>query len=504
MSISIDDNRLETLTNAHSSLISLVRIVAILLLFGHNIRYPQNRLYGFFTAAELATAQHCIIRHVQATAFASDYRDLQSQRRMHHRSSLLPLNPFLDESNLLRVGGRLRNANISFAAKHPIIMPNSHHITTLLILQAHLNTLHGGPELVITLLRRKYWIVSMRSAVRKVTHQCLKCFRFQAVRSIQLMGDLPKPRVEIDRAFTHTGVDCAGPIDIRMSKGRGAKSYKGYVTLFVCLSTKAVHIEAVSEMTTSAFLAAYYRFCSRRGLPHHVYSDNGTNFVGASKLLHKEAGIHQLSMSDEIHKAISNQGTTWHFIPPASPHFGGLWEAGIKSMKYHLKRVIGNSTLTFEELSTVLTQIEACLNSRPLSPTTSDPSDDSALTPGHFLVGDALLAPPLVDSQLSHINSLTRWQLVQRLRLDFWKRWQREYISRLQQRPKWATVSTNIREDDLVLIMEDNLPPTRWLLGRVVELHKGSDDLVRVVSIRCRNTILKRPIVKLALLPIPQ
>lgn len=504
LSVDIEEPLLDNIISKFSSLGSLIRVLALLKRFIHNTKHPQARFTGFLTATELKASLHHAIRIVQSTAFPLDYKNLQSKSPLHHRSTLLSLNPFLDENHVMRLGGRLENAGISFNSKHPIILPKSHHITKLIIRTSHLNTLHGGPELVITTLRQQYWIISMRNSVRQEIHRCIKCFRFKAVRCEQLMGNLPKPRVEIDRAFTHTGVDCAGPIDIRMSKGRGARSHKGYVALFVCLCTKAVHIETISDMSTPAFLAAYRRFISRRGLPHHMYSDNGTNFVGASKILRKEAGAHLLHITDDVINEISNIGSEWHFIPPSSPHFGGLWEAGIKSMKYHLKRIIGDSTLTFEEISTVLTQIEACLNSRPLCPTTSDPSDNSALTPGHFLIGDALLSPPDVTSQLSNINSLTRWQLLQKMKNDFWKRWQREYITRLQQRPKWASQNKNIQKDDLVIIMEDNLPPTRWLLGRILETHPGIDGLVRVATVKCKNSTIKRPINKLALLPISQ
>lgn len=367
----------------------------------------------------------------------------------------------------------------------------------------HLNTLHGGPELVITMLRRRYWIINMRSAVRLEIHNCIKCYRFNAVRCTQQMGNLPRPRVQVDRPFNHTGIDCAGPINLRMSKGRGAKSYKAYIALFVCLGTKAVHLEAVSDLSTPAFLAAYRRFTSRRGLPQHIHSDNGSNFLGASRILRKEAGMHLLKVSEDIINEIANSGSVWHFIPPASPHFGGLWEAGIKSMKQHLKKVIGDSTLTFEELSTLLSQIEACLNSRPLCPTTSDPSDNSALTPGHFLIGDALLAPPENITLPLSIHVHTRWQLVQKMRNDFWKRFQHEYLVRLQNRPKWASKSPNLDINDLVLVMDDNLPPCRWVLGRIIKTHSGEDGLVRVVTLKCQSGTIKRPISKLALLPIP-
>ncbi|KAL0809309.1 hypothetical protein ABMA28_011520 [Loxostege sticticalis] len=160
------------------------------------------------------------------------------------------------------------------------------------------------------------------------------------------------------------------------------------------MATRAVHIEVVSDLTAQGFLAAFRRFVSRRGHCSQIWSDNGTNFVGASKELY-DLFIHERStISAEIREVLANNNTQWHFIPPHAPNFGGLWEAGIKSCKSHLKKVIGNSTLTFEELSTVLSQIEACLNSRPLSRIDSDGDTYTVLTPGHFLVGEPLLTIP--------------------------------------------------------------------------------------------------------------
>lgn len=499
------DDVLHHLIHSHSSATRLVRTFAFMLRFIFNVRQSSHRHIGPLTPSELSIALHKLICNAQQLSFTKEYRTLQAQREIHPPSSLLNLHPFIDDAQrLLRVGGRLQNSSLSFDVKHPIILPKDHHLTRLLILQTHLNTLHGGPELVSTMLRQRYWIINIRSAVRLIIHQCTRCYRFNAIKSTQLMANLPKPRVQVDRPFTHTGVDCAGPINLRMSKGRGAKSYKAYITLFVCLGTKAIHIEAVSDLSSPAFLAAYRRFTSRRGLPQHLYSDNGTNFVGASRILRKEAGIHLLQVSEDLVNEVANNGSTWHFIPPASPHFGGLWEAGIKSMKLHLKKIIGDSTLTYEELSTLLSQVEACLNSRPLCPTTADPSDLSALTPGHFLIGSALLAPPENVTLSLNTNIHTRWQLVQKMRNDFWKRFHREYLIRLQNRPKWASKSPNLEINDLVLIMDDNIPPCHWPLGRIVQTHPGSDDLVRVATVKCQSGIIKRPIAKLALLPIPK
>ncbi|XP_024872247.1 uncharacterized protein LOC112454856, partial [Temnothorax curvispinosus] len=215
------------------------------------------------------------------------------------------------------------------------------------------------------------------------------------------MGNLPRGRVTPARPFLRTGVDYAGPILVRTSKGRGHRAHKAFIAVFICLASKAVHLEAVSDYTTEAFLAAFRRFTSRRGLCAEVFSDCGTNFVGADRVLRE---FFRAASPDGRHiaNAVTDQGIRWHFNPPAAPHFGGLWEAAVKSTKHHLRRVIGETTLTFEELSTFLAQVEAYLNSWPLQALSDDPDDVSALTPGHFLIGALFLAvpePPLTQKK---------------------------------------------------------------------------------------------------------
>ncbi|KAL6416993.1 hypothetical protein ACFW04_013050 [Cataglyphis niger] len=274
------------------------------------------------------------------------------------------------------------------------------------------------------------------------------------------MGDLPRLRVTPARPFLRTGVDYAGPIQLRTTKGRGHRSYKAFIAVFVCLSTKAVHLEVVSDYSADAFLAALRRFTARRGLCRSLQSDCGTNFVGADAQLRAfftASNPAQRRIADQL----ANDRIQWRFNPPSAPHFGGLWEAAVKSLKHHLRRVLGESTLTYEEMSTLLAQIEACMNSRPLQALSDDPDDLAALTPGHFLVGTALNALPepcLVDAP---IGRHSRWQLLQKMRDHFWDRWSREYLHSLFQRPKWWASNKEIRIGRLCLIRSDNTPPTR-------------------------------------------
>ncbi|GFX39291.1 integrase catalytic domain-containing protein [Trichonephila clavipes] len=275
----------------------------------------------------------------------------------------------------------------------------------------------------------------------------------------------------------------------------------GYIALFVCLATKAVHIEAVGDLTTDSFIAALRRFSARRGAPRHIYSDNGTNFVGARRKLDE---IRKLWLSLPANEAISyylsKSSIDWHFIPPSSPHFRGIWESGIRSVKFHLKRVLGETILTFEELTILLTQIEGLLNSRPLSYVNdSDIECISTLTPSHFLTGDVLLSVP--QELPSTSNHRDCWELLQNIKRGFWKKWSSEFISSLQPRKQCQDAKPNFKEYDIVLIKEEG-PPDTWPMARVLQVHPGNDGLVRVATVKTQNSVLKRPVHKLHKLPI--
>ncbi|UYV64254.1 hypothetical protein LAZ67_3000080 [Cordylochernes scorpioides] len=203
----------------------------------------------------------------------------------------------------------------------------------------------------------------------------------------------------------------------------------------------------------------------------------------------------------EIAEILANDGTEWKFNPPGAPHFGGLWEAGIKCFGYHFRRIIGETLLTYEEFLTLIVQIEACLNSRPLGPISGDPNGLAVLTPAHFLLTSSSCCVP--EEDLLSVQLLPRWKMVQKMVQHLWRQWSTDYIHNLQQRHKWRTPRPNVATGSLVLVREEHVPPAKWIMGRVVEIHPGKDGLVRVVSIRTKAGLLKRPLVKLALLPVP-
>lgn len=492
----------EEIFKRFSSLRMLIRVIAYCRRFVENTKIERGlRITTFLRTDELKSAQNVIIKRVQAECFQNEILRLTKGLHLEASNKLLSLNLFIDKEGILRVGGRLQHSNLIFNKKHQILMPNNHHVSSLIINKAHVSTLHGGHQLTINYIRDMYWIINVKEYVKRLIHQCITCTKHSRISHTQIMAELPAIRVTPAPPFTRTGIDYAGPFQTRMSKGRGTKSYKGYMCIFVCLVTKAVHLEYVSDLTTEAFIAAYKRFTGRRGKCLEIYSDNGTNFVGANNQITSQYR-QVINEATEITKnLLSNDGTTWKFIPASAPHFGGIWEAGVKSVKGHLKRVLGETTLTYEEFSTVLCQVEACLNSRPLYALSNDPNDFEVLTPGHFLIGRPLVAHP--EPQSDEKNLHVRWKLVTKLTQDIWKRWHKEYLNSLQQRAKWKSdTKLKIEIGDLVYLKEDNIPPTKWVLGRIFATHPGTDNHVRVVTVKTNGKLLKRPITKLCILPV--
>lgn len=497
------EGNLQYLFEKFSSLDKLVRVTARCLQFSQLCRrsFKTTNSGNTITADGYRDALKRLIRNIQLTVYNKEYK-LLIQSEPLRCSKIVSLHPFVCSDELIRVGGRLRNANISFDQKYPILLPREHLFTKLVIMQTHIKTLHGGLKLTLATLRQNYWVSNARTSIRAIIHKCTICQRHAINGNQQLMSDLPMARVTQSKVFSHTGVDYAGPFDVRLSKHRGRGTYKGFVVVFVCLSTKAIHLELASDLSSQSFIAAFKRFIARRGNCSNIYSDNGTNFVGANRELKSSFDETILQITSTAANALAIKGTTWHFIPASSPHFGGLWEAGVKSFKHHLRRILGNSTLTYEEFYTLLTEIESCLNSRPLCPLSSDPNDIDALTPGHFLVGgpmNAVLQPSLLNI---NENRLTRWQYLEKLNQDFWNSWSKEYLSELQQRPKkWRHVQPNLQKGDIVLIKDIRLPPTMWPLARITATHPGEDGLVRAVSVKHKGGIIKRAINKLCRLP---
>ncbi|XP_076394921.1 uncharacterized protein LOC143265617 [Megachile rotundata] len=232
--------RIDEIVNRYSCIRKLIRIVAYCLRFR-----PNRRITGPLTVAELQEAHTRVIKLVQSVAFAQDLQNLKTGE-LHSKSKLRSLHPFLDSQGILRVGGRLQNATIPFAQKHPILLPKGNHITDLIIREAHTQNHHAGVTATLYNVRQKYWPIDGKNETRKIIRQCVRCFRVRPPDVEYLMGNLPAARVTGIRPFYNCGVDYCGPFYVKERRYRNRAQIKIYVAVFTCFATKAVHLE-VSE-----------------------------------------------------------------------------------------------------------------------------------------------------------------------------------------------------------------------------------------------------------------
>ncbi|XP_037295468.1 uncharacterized protein LOC119189550 [Manduca sexta] len=483
-----------TLLEKHSDLTKIQRIIAYVQRFIYNLK-NKNKLSGNFSTTELEKSLISITHFSQQEMFPEEYNILKLGQKLPRKSRLLPLTPFIDSQDVIRVGGRLENSPYDFNVKHPIVLCSKHIFTKLIFQMQHVKLLHAGPQLLLSHIRLTYWPLGGRNLSRSVVNKCLKCFRHKAQNVQPIMGQLPYSRTHLEYPFLHCCVDYAGPILVANRKGRGCKLTKSYICIFVCSAIKAVHLELVTDLTTEAYMAALNRFVSRRGKPRSITSDNGTNFVGASNEMTKF-----LSVSN-VKSEVAQEGIEFIFTPAYSPHFNSLAEAAVKSCKHHLKRLLGLSNFTFEEMVTCLTHIEAVLNSRPITPLSSDPNDFSALTPSHFLIGRPLLSVPCSQVTDANITRLDRWKRIQLIRQHFWNRFHNEYTSQMQEKLKWSQSRGEVEPGSLVLIKDKTTPPLLWSLGRVVKIYPGIDGITRVAELKTRRGTIRRAFNNICPLP---
>lgn len=488
------------LLHQFSTFHKLVRVMAYILRWKYLVVDQPLCPRPYLTASELSNATTKILLLTQQETFSEELRLLSKGLPLHRNSRLLPLSPYLDKDGLIRVGGRLSNANLEENKKHPIILPSKHHVTKLIIRQFHYQNLHVGTRTLLYLIREHYWPINGVHEINSVVRRCIPCFRAKPQLASQLMGDLPSFRMQPQRPFSLTGVDYAGPFlyQAKPPSSKPSALSKAYIVLFVCMITGAIHLELVTSASTSYFLAAFTRFFSRRGVPLEVFSDNSKTFLGASADL-------KLSLTSPRAKELLQnfaflKGFKWNFIPPYGPHHGGRWEACVKLTKHHLKRVLRSIILSYEEFNSLIISIESIVNSRPLCPVSPDPRDLLPLSPSHFLIGDTAASIPSLPGRGRNVSLTTLWKKVESARNQFWHRWRLEYLGQIQTKTKWKIDKPNVKEGDLVLL-KDPSPPLVWKLGRIIQCFPGRDNRVRVIKIRTTNGIFTRPITSVCLLP---
>ncbi len=449
--------------------------------------------------SELTQAKTIIIGCVQQEHYKDELKCLSKGEEISQQSSLKKLAPFVDGEGLIRVGGRLQSAELSEQEKHPLIIPARQHVATLLVRYYHDRVAHQGRHLTAGALRSAgLWIVKGTKLINSVIHQCVTCRKLRGRLEEQRMSDLPMDRVTVVPPFSHVGLDVFGPWSITSRRTRGGSAdSKRWVVIFSCLSTRAVHLEVIESMSTSSFINALRRFLAVRGPVKHFRSDRGTNFIGACRELN-------INTDDpELKGYLQEQGCTWSFNAPHSSHMGGAWERMINTARRILDALLlknSLSRLTHEVLTTLMSEVMAIMNARPLLPISSDPDTLEVLSPSMLLTQKASTVPaPLGDFDMKDLYK-KEWRQVQCLADAFWKAWRRDYLATLQVRRKWMEGKRNLQEGDVVLLKDSNVKRNEWPIGLIVKTIPSSDNRVRKVEVK----IIKEGSAKVYLRPISE
>ena len=450
-----------------------------------------------------------ILSEVEPVVGVKDRKQEKKKKEVQKRSSLSNLDPFVDADGVIRVGGRLENSQLESKVKHPVVIPKDSAASPLLIRKAHLEVAHCGRCSTLNKLREDgFWIVGANSAVKSHVHKCRTCRELRGKLGSQKMADLPSERVVPSPPFTHCGADAFGPVIVK----EGRKEVKRYGIIFTCMALRAVHIEVTSKLDTDTFIQALRRFISRRGQVSSIRTDNGTNFTGAEREL--KAALEEMD-NTKISEFLLAKGCdwiVWKRNPPEASHMGGVWERQIRSIRTILTALMKNhaSMLNDESLRTFMTEVEAIINSRPLTvDTLNDPQSPTPLSPIQLLTFKSdVVFPPPGKFERADVYSRKHWRRVQYLANEFWSRWKSEYLSSLQSRQKWTKESRNFMVGDVVLVKDSNIFTKRngWPMALVEEVLPSDDGLVRQVRLRVaykqenKTRTLLRPITKLVLL----
>ena len=475
--------------NRFSTLSALLRVTAYVQRFIGNLRLRRERrelCLGELTAEELRSAESSWIKDAQ--------QDLKMKENFNKTRESLNV---IEQNDILVCKGRLENSELNEECKFPIILPKDHRFTNLVILDCHSRVHHCKVRSTLAELRSRFWVTQGRQYVKKIIRKCFICKKLEGKPyESPAIAPLPEFRVKEAPPFSKVGIDFAGPVFVKTQNGM----VKAYIALFTCCVTRAIHLELVENLNASTFINCLRRFSARRGTPSLLVTDNAKTFKASAKFIKK------LFKNKLVQSHLSTKGMIWRFNLERAAWFGGLFEKMIGTVKRCLRKVLGNAKLNFEELTTVLAEIESTVNSRPLTYQYDDLVE--ALTPSHLLCGRRL--SPLsenIDTSFDEAenelqsNMTKRFLYLSRKLNHFWNRWRKEYLVDLREfhKLKDARVA-NISKGDLVLIQEDNVKRGHWKIGIVEDLITGKDGVIRGAKVRKaggKNETLNRSILKL-------
>ncbi len=452
----------------------LFRVVALVMRFVNNLKAklqkePLN--LSELQPDEIVMAESVLVRAAQAVL-----------RLKSNFGQLVKTLGLTEYDGVLRCSGRLNNSELELDCVHPIILPREHRLTELIIESCHVRVHHSGLRSTLAELRTRYWVPKGRQLVKRVLSKCRVCKRFQGkCYGEPPMASLPAFRVREAPAFSKSGVDFAGPLYV---KNRVNGNEKAYIVLWSCCVTRAVTLDLVSDLNTSTFLRALRRFAARRGVPTLIVSDNAKTFKAAHKYIKKYLTDPALKEYLDVNRI------NWRFNLARAPWWGGFFERMVGTVKRCLRKVLGNARLTFDELATVLLEVEQTVNSRPLTYEYDEVSGEM-LTPAHLIHGRKLVTIPDElrdnDSDSEAENKLLkRFRYLAKKKRHYWSRWRREYLVDLREHHKVSKRKNDpkAKVGDVVLVEEDNKKRGQWKTGVIKEVIVGQDKEVRGATVR--------------------
>ena len=442
------------------------------------------------SSADLDTITWQLIVQQSQQHFAEDITALKQQKPLPRQSRLANYNVNIDQDGLLRLATRLQNhAGLTKDEIYPMVLSNVCCITRLIIEHFHDRGFHPGESRTMSLVREKFFVLRSKRTVKAVVSRCQVCRRERGARQTQLFGSLPSFRLTENLApFTFTGIDLFGPICVN-----AAIPYKRSGVIFVCAVTRAIHIELVTDQTADQFCLALRRFMARRGVPEKVYSDNGSQLVKTRKQL-----LQYLSQVKTQHPEVEIRLQEWMLQAPGSPWRGGFYERLIGSVKRALKSVIyrrprsAKKDINDAELQTVLAEIEARVNDRPLFTITDDNGEVVSVSPSSFLRGRRLSTLPTVGikghSDLERPDIIDAYLKNSRLVNGLWNSFRECYVKELRnyhQNYRRPGPQFHYRPGDVVLVTS-NLPREQWPTAVIKEVFTSPDGIIRTAAVRMK------------------
>ncbi|GFQ90314.1 integrase catalytic domain-containing protein [Trichonephila clavata] len=480
--------------NRFSSLKKLLKVTAWVFRFVNNARIINKSMNFYITADEIQNAEYFWLKYVQYEFYSAEILTLKRNEQLRCSSEIKSLVPYLGEDNLLKelLDGCLKQ---TYALAKSILLSFC-KFTELLVIREHERIGHCGVSATLTQLRKNYWIPKGRQLVKTIIRICLICKKYNAKLADQLSGgQLPRDRITQSPPFQIVGIDFTGAILVKDNQ----ETHKSYVSLFTCAVTRAVHLELISDMSTKCFLLALRRFLARRGNCKVIYSDNARTFKAAEKELAYFANILKDS---EFQNFVADKGIHWKFIVERAPWWGGFYERLVKTIKDPLRKILGKALLMFEELSTILSEVEVIVNHRPLTYVENDPGEPEPLTPAHFLelgCGDSkypIHFIELIDATTARESYKKRKTYRTLLLKQLWRRWKEQYLLQLKtvNHFKTPSVHKNLKLNDIVLVEGNVKSKLLWELGIIKKIFIGRDNNVRSCLVKTSKGLFKKPI----------